>query len=58
MGQLTAFEMTTSNPKRLYSNGSRRLGYNQDARLFFDERVEADAGHELIAVRTEDWLRG
>jgi hypothetical protein len=51
IGHLAAFEMTSSLPNRLYGNGLRRLGYGQDATLFFDEHIEADAVHEQIAGR-------
>jgi hypothetical protein len=49
VGHLAAFEMTSSLPNRWYGNGLRRLGYDADATLFFDEHVEADAVHEQIA---------
>ena len=51
VGHLAAFEMTSSLPNRLYGNGLRRLGYDANATLFFDEHVEADAVHEQIAGR-------
>ncbi|WP_104163613.1 iron-containing redox enzyme family protein [Cryobacterium sp. N22] len=50
-GHLAAFEMTSSQPNRLYGNGFRRLGYNADVTFYFDEHVEADAVHEQIAAR-------
>ncbi|WP_129339833.1 iron-containing redox enzyme family protein [Cellulomonas endophytica] len=50
-GHLAAFEMTSSVPNRLYGNGFRRLGFDEDATLYFDEHVEADAVHEQIAGR-------
>lgn len=49
VGHLALFEMTSSGPNRKYGNGLRRLGVN-DATPFFDEHVEADAVHEMIAV--------
>ncbi len=49
VGHLAAFEMTSSLPNRWYGNGLRRLGFDSDATLFFDEHVEADAVHEQIA---------
>ncbi len=49
VGHLAAFEMTSSLPNRLYGSGLRRLGYDANATLFFDEHVEADAVHEQIA---------
>jgi hypothetical protein len=50
VGHLAAFEMTSSLPNRRYGNGLRRLGFDADATLFFDEHVEADAVHEQIAA--------
>lgn len=50
-GHLAAYEMTSSQPNRLYGNGFRRLGYSQNATWYFDEHVEADAVHEQIAGR-------
>ncbi|MFI5841820.1 iron-containing redox enzyme family protein [Catenuloplanes sp. NPDC051500] len=49
-GHLAAFEMTSSLPNRRYGNGLRRLGFDADATLFFDEHIEADAVHEQIAA--------
>ncbi len=50
VGHLALFEMTSSIPNRRYGDGLRRLGFNGDATLFFDEHVEADAVHEQIAA--------
>ena len=50
VGHLAVFEMTSSIPNRRYGDGIRRLGYDGDATLFFDEHVEADAVHENIAA--------
>jgi hypothetical protein len=49
VGHLALFEMTSSIPNRRYGDGLRRLGFDGDATLFFDEHVEADAVHEQIA---------
>lgn len=49
VGHLALFEMVSSIPNRRYGDGIRRLGFNGDATLFFDEHVEADAVHENIA---------
>jgi hypothetical protein len=49
VGHLTAYEMTSSIPNKLYGNGFRRLGFDADATWYFDEHVEADAVHEQIA---------
>ncbi|WP_026531597.1 iron-containing redox enzyme family protein [Arthrobacter sp. H41] len=51
VGHLAAYEMTSSQPNRLYSRGFKRHGYSEDAREYFDEHVEADAVHEQIAAR-------
>lgn len=51
VGHLAAFEMTSSIPSRLYGNGFRRLGHDEDTTWYFDEHVEADAVHEQIAGR-------
>ncbi|MCC4250305.1 iron-containing redox enzyme family protein [Microbacterium testaceum] len=51
VGHLAAFEMTSSIPNRLYSEGLRRLGFDDDVCGYFDEHVEADAVHEQIAAR-------
>ncbi len=50
IGHLALFEMTSSIPNRRYADGFRRLGFDGDATLFFDEHVEADAVHENIAA--------
>jgi hypothetical protein len=50
VGHLALFEMTSSIPNRRYGDGIRRLGFDGDATLFFDEHVTADAVHEAIAA--------
>jgi Iron-containing redox enzyme len=50
VGHLALFEMTSSIPNRRYGDGLRRLGFDGDVTLFFDEHVEADAVHENIAA--------
>jgi hypothetical protein len=50
VGHLALFEMTSSIPNRRYGDGLRRLGFDADATLFFDEHVEADAVHENVAA--------
>ncbi|WP_432245246.1 iron-containing redox enzyme family protein [Arthrobacter sp. G.S.26] len=50
-GHLAMYEMTSSQPNRLYSQGFRRHGYNKAVTHYFDEHVEADAVHEQIAGR-------
>jgi hypothetical protein len=49
MGHLAFFEMTSSVPNRKFGNGLRRLECHH-ATEFFDEHVEADAVHEMIAA--------
>jgi hypothetical protein len=50
VGHLALFEMTSSIPNDRYASGLRRLGLGEDATLFFDEHVTADAVHENIAA--------
>lgn len=50
-GHLAIYEMTSSQPNRLYGNGFRRHGFGADVTHYFDEHVEADAVHEQIAGR-------
>jgi hypothetical protein len=49
VGHLAAFEMTSSLPNRSYGRGFRRLGFDDEATRFFDEHVEADSVHEVLA---------
>jgi len=63
VGHLAVFEMTSSLPNRAYGNGLRRLGFDEPATTFFDEHVEADAVHEVLAsdlavavASAEPWL--
>lgn len=50
-GHLAAYEMTSSQPNRLYGNGFRRHGHTPEVTEYFDEHVEADSVHEQIAGR-------
>jgi heme oxygenase-like protein len=50
VGHLALFEMTSSIPNDRYAAGLRRLGLGEDATLFFDEHVTADAVHENVAA--------
>lgn len=50
IGHLALFEMTSSIPNRRYGDGLRRLGFDSEATLFFDEHVVADAAHEHVAA--------
>lgn len=66
VGHLAMFELTSSIPNRRYGDGLRRLGWDGEATLFFDEHVGADAVRENIAAvdlaaglaRQEPALRG
>ena len=49
IGHLATFEMTSTLPNRAYGNGFRRLGFDAEATRFFDEHVEADSVHEVLA---------
>ncbi len=50
MGHLALFELTSSVANRRYGNGLRRLGFGPVATHYYDEHVEADAVHDMIAV--------
>jgi len=50
MGHLAAFELGSARPNRLYGDGLRRLGYGAEVTRFFDEHVEADSVHDMIAT--------
>ncbi len=50
-GHLAIYEMTSSQPNRLYGSGFRRHGFDSEVTHYFDEHVEADAVHEQIAGR-------
>ncbi len=50
VGHLAAFELGSARPNRLYGDGLRRLGLGEDVTLFFDEHVEADSVHDMIAT--------
>ena len=50
VGHLAMLEMDSSAPNRRYGNALRRLGMGRDATEFYDEHVEADAVHEVIAA--------
>jgi hypothetical protein len=50
MGHLAAFELGSARPNRLYGDGLRRLGHGEDVTRFFDEHVEADSVHDMIAT--------
>ena len=50
VGHLAVFETMSAGPNGRYSSGLRRLGFDGDAVDFFDEHVEADSVHEVIAM--------
>lgn len=50
VGHLAIFEMTSSLPNRDYGDGARRLGATREVTEFYDEHVEADSVHEVIAA--------
>jgi hypothetical protein len=50
VGHLALLEMDSTQPNRRYGNGLRRLGFGPEATDFFDEHVEADAVHEMLAA--------
>ncbi|MGH2594948.1 MAG: iron-containing redox enzyme family protein [Actinomycetota bacterium] len=50
VGHLAAFELGSSIPNRAYGRGLRRLGYEGSALVFYDEHVEADSVHDMIAT--------
>lgn len=50
VGHLAALEMVSALPNRRYGNGLRRLGFGPAATRFFDEHVEADSVHEVVAA--------
>jgi len=52
IGHFGAFEATSSLPCRKYSGGIRRLNLPEQAAVYFDEHVEADAVHEQLALRS------
>lgn len=50
MGHLAAFEMTSSLPARKIAQGLERLGLDGPMAAYYDEHVEADAIHEVVAA--------
>jgi hypothetical protein len=51
VGHLALFEMTSTEPNARYAAALRRLGADPSVIHFYDEHVEADAGHEIVAAR-------
>jgi hypothetical protein len=51
VGHLAMFEMTSTEPNARYAAALRRLGATEDVLGFYDEHVEADADHEIVAAR-------
>jgi hypothetical protein len=52
LGQLAAFEATSSVPSRKMAQGFERLGLPSQMVDYYVEHAEADAVHEQLAVRT------
>ena len=50
LGHLAVFETTSAIPNRAYGNALRRLGFGEETTRFFDEHVEADSLHEVLAT--------
>lgn len=50
MGHLAAFEMSSSLPSRKIVQGLQRLGLDGPMAHYYDEHVEADAIHEIVAA--------
>ncbi|MEO8476896.1 MAG: iron-containing redox enzyme family protein [Actinomycetota bacterium] len=50
MGHLALFELTSAIPNRRYGNGLRRLGLGPEVTDYYDEHVEADSVHDMIAA--------
>ncbi|HEX6844360.1 MAG TPA: iron-containing redox enzyme family protein, partial [Actinomycetota bacterium] len=50
VGHLALFELTSAVPNRAYGNGLRRLGLDGRATDYYDEHVEADSVHDMIAA--------
>lgn len=50
VGHLAAFEMTSTGPNQRYAEALRRLGFGRDVLHFYEEHVEADATHEVLAA--------
>ena len=50
VGHLAGFEMTSTEPNRRYAQALRLLGFTGEALHFYDEHVEADATHEVLAA--------
>jgi hypothetical protein len=50
VGHLAAFEMTSTDPNQRYADALRRLGFGRDVLQFYQEHVEADATHEVLAA--------
>jgi hypothetical protein len=50
VGHLALFELTSAVPNRRYGNGLRRLGFDEAATHYYDEHVEADSVHDMIAA--------
>jgi hypothetical protein len=52
LGQLAAFEATSSMPCRKIAAGIERVGLPAEVAAYFQEHIEADAVHEQVAIRS------
>ena len=52
LGQLAAFEATSSMPCRKIAAGIERVGLPAEVAAYFHEHIEADAVHEQVAIRS------
>jgi Iron-containing redox enzyme len=50
MGHLALFELTSAVSNRRYGNALRRLGSGEEATRYYDEHVEADSVHDMVAA--------
>jgi hypothetical protein len=51
VGHLAAFEVTSTIPSRLYSDGFQRLGFDDSVARYFDVHVDAGFAREQSACR-------
>lgn len=49
-GHLALFELSSAIPNRRYGDGLRRLGFDDEATHYYDEHVEADSVHDMVAA--------
>lgn len=51
VGHLAMFEMCSIGPMSRYATALRRMGFGDRATRFYDVHVEADARHQIVALR-------